>query len=156
MFADDVVLKAAVALATNGAELPLPGVGRLMAAQVGRLGEAFSTGGALVRPDIFVHQCVASQMTSMVEAPSTDITGELLLKVGHLVSLQHADGGVTLTTDVTVAAFLACVPTLDVQVEVWFVVEPLWAVFAGVRLQSVIFDLMFTKSQDAGESFPTH
>lgn len=151
VFADDVVLQAAVGLAADGAQLPLPGVDRLVAAQVGGLGEALPAGGALVRPLVPVHQLVARQVAGMVEAFAADVADEGLVEVRQPVRLQHTDAGVALATDVAVAGLLASVPRLHVQVAVRFVVEPLGAVVAGVRQQPVLFDFMLAEPQDAGE-----
>lgn len=156
VFADDVVLQAAVALAADGAELPLSGVDRLMAAQVGGLGEALPAGGALVGPDLLVHQFVARQVAGVVEALPADVADECLFEVGHPVCLQHADAGVALPADVAVAGFLSGVPRLHVQVAVSLVVESLGAVVAGVRQQPVLFCLVFAESQDASERRPAH
>ncbi len=156
VFADDVVLQAAVALAADGAELPLSGVDRLVTAQIGGLGEALPAGGALVGPDLLVHQFVARQVAGVIEALPADVADERLLEVGHPVRLQHADAGVALPADVAVAGFLSGVPRLHVQVAVSFVVESLRAVVAGVRQQPVLFHLVFTESQDAGEQHPAH
>lgn len=154
VFADDVVLQAAIALPADGAELPLSGVDHLMAAQVGGLGEALATGGALVGPQLLVHQLVACQVAGVVEALPADVTDERLVEVGHPVRLQHADAGVALPADVAVAGLLPGVSSLHVQVAVSFVVEPLGAVVAGVRQQPVLFDLVFAEPQDAGERHP--
>lgn len=149
MFADDVVLQEAEALAADGAELPLSGVDGLVCAQVFGLGEALSAGGALVRTHFLVHQFVALQVAAVVEALAADVAGERLLKVGEAVRLQHADAGVTLPADVAVAGFLSGVPRLHVQVAVSFVVEPFGAVVAGVRQQPVLLDHVFTQHHDA-------
>lgn len=156
VFADDVVLQAAVALPADGAELPLSGVDHLVAAQVGGLGEALPTGGAPVRPNLLVHQFVAGQVAGVVKALPADVADERLLEVRHPVRLQHADAGVALPADVAVAGFLAGVPRLHVQVAVSFVVEPLGAELAGVRQQPVLLDLVFAESQDAAERRPAH
>lgn len=151
VFADDVVLQAAVALAADRAELPLSGVGRLVTAQVLRLREALPTGGAAIRPLRLMHQLVARQVAGVVEALPAHVADEGLVKVRNAVRLQHADAGVALPADVAVAALLSRVPGLDVQVTVSFVVEPLGAVVAGVRQQPVFFLLVFAELQDAGE-----
>lgn len=156
VFADDVVLQAAVALAADGAKLPVPGVDHLVAAQVGGLGEALPAGGALVRPDLLVHQFVSRQVAGVVEALPADVADEGLLEVGHPVCFQHADTRVTLTADVAVAGFLSSVPSFNVQVAMSLVVESLGAVVAGVRQQPVFFALMFAELQDAGEQSPAH
>lgn len=155
VFADHVVLQAAVALATDGAELPVPGVDHLVAAQVGGLGEALPAGGALVWPDLLVHQFVSRQVAGVIEAPPADITDEGLLKVGHPVCLEHADAGVTLPADVAVAGFLSSVPSFNVQVAMSLVVESLAAVVTGVRQQPMFFALVFPELQDASEQRPT-
>ena len=151
-----MVLQAAEALPTDGAELSLSGVGRLVAAQVGGLREALPAGGAAVRPHLLVHQLVARQVAGVVEALPAHVADERLVEVGHPVGLEHADAGVTLPTDVAVAALLAGVPRLHVQVAVRLVVEPLGAVVAGVRQQPVLFDLVFAELHDAGERCATH
>lgn len=156
VFADDVVLQAAVALAADGAELPVSGVDHLVAAQIGGLGEALSAGGALVRPNLLVDQFVACQVAGVVEAFPADVADEGLLKVGHPVCFQHTDAGVALPTDVTVAGFLSGVASFNVQVTMSLVVEPLRTVVAGVRQQPVFFALMFTELQDTGERRPAH
>lgn len=127
-----------------------------MAAKVGGLREAPPTGGALVRPLIQVHQLVARQVTGVVEAFAADGADEGLVEVGHPVCRQHADTGVALPTDVAVAHLLASVPRLHVQAAVRFVVEPLGAVVTGVWQQPVLFDLMLTEPQDAGEEHTAH
>lgn len=156
VFADDVVLQAAVGLAADGAQLPLPGVDGLVAAQVGGLGEALPAGAAPVRPLGLVHQLVARQVASVVEAFPADVADEGLVEVRHPVRLQHADAGVALAADVAVAGLLAGVPRLHVQVAVRFVVEPLGAVVAGVGQQPVLFDLVLAEPQNAGEECAAH
>lgn len=156
VFADDVVLQAAVALPADGAELPVSGVDPLVPAQVGSLGEALPTGVALVRPDLLMHQFVACQVAGVVEAFPTDVTDERLLKVDHPVRLQQADAGVSFPTDVAVAGLLSGVPHLHVQVAMSFVVESFGTVVAGVGQQPVLFDLVLPESQDAGERRRAH
>lgn len=156
VFADDVVLQVAEALPADGAELPLAGVGQLVAAQVGGLREALPAGGAVVRSDLLVHQLVARQVAGVVETLPADVAGEGLVEVGHPVGLQHADAGVAFPADVAVAALLAGVPCLHVQVAVRLVVEPLGAEIAGVRQQPVRADLVFAKLQDSSEQCPAH
>lgn len=156
VFADEVVLQAAVGLAADGAQLPLSGVDGLVTAQVGGLGEALPTGGAVVWTQLLVHQLVARQVAGVVEAFAADITYEGLIKVGHPVRFQHADAGVALATNVTMAGLLAGVPGLHVQVTVRLMVEPLGTVLAGVRQQSVLFHLMLPEPQDASEEPSTH
>lgn len=156
MFADDVVLQAAVALAADGAELPVPGVDHLVAAQISGLGETLSTGGAVVWPDLLVHQFVSRQVTGMVEALPADVADKGLLKVGHPVCFQHTNAGVTLPADVTVTGFLSGVPSFHMQVTMSLVVESLGAVVTGVWQQPVFFVLMFAELQDAGEQCPAN
>lgn len=156
MFADQVVLQAAVAPPTDRAELAVAGVDSLVAAQVGGLCEALPACRAAVRPDLLMHQLVARQVAGMVETLPTDIADEGLLEVGHPVRLEHADTGVALPTDIAVATFLPSVPGFDVQVTVSFVVEPLGAEVAGVRQQPVLFALMFTELQNASEQAPAN
>lgn len=156
VFADDVVLQAAVGLAADGAQLTLSGVDRLVTAQVGGLGEALPASGTLVRPHVLVHQLVARQVAGVVEAFAADVADEGLVEVGHPVRLQHANAGVALAADVAVAGLLPSVPRLHVQVAVRFVVEPLGAVVTGVRQQPVLFVLMLAEPQDTGEECPAH
>lgn len=156
VFADDVVLQAAVALAADEAELPVSSVDHLVAVQVGSLGEALSAGGALVWTDFLVHKFVARQVAGVIEALPTDVADEGLLEVSRPVCFQHTDGGVSFAADVTVAGLLSSVPSFNVQVSMSLMVEPLRAVVAGVRQQPVIFALVFTELQDTGEQRPTH
>lgn len=122
-----------------------------MAVQVGSLGEAFPTGGALVRTHLLVHQLVARQVAGVVEAFPADVTDEGLVEVGHPVSFQHADAGVAFPTDVAMAAFISGVSSFNVQVTMSLVVEPLGTVVAGVWQQPVLSALVFAKPQDPGE-----
>lgn len=156
VFADDVVLQAAVGLAADGAQLTLSGVDRLVAAQVGGLGEALPASGTLVRPHVLVHQLVARQVAGVVEAFAADVADEGLVEVCHPVRLQHTNAGVALPADVAVAGLLPGVPCLHVQVAVRFVVEPLGAVVTGVRQQPVLFVLVLAEPQDAGEEHSAH
>lgn len=156
VFADDVVLQAAEALATDGAQLPLSSVDGLVTAQVGGLGEALPTGGAMVRPQLLVHHLVARQVAGVVEAFAADVTDEGLIKMGHSVCLQHADAGVALATNVTMAGFLPGVPGLHMQVPVRFMVESLGTVFTGVRQEPMLVHLMIPEPQDAGEEPSAH
>lgn len=103
MFSDDVVLQKTIFFATDGAQLPHTTVYRLMATQVIGLCEALSTGVTPVRSHVLVHQLVPRQVTEMIKALPTDVTNEGLVKVCHLVRLQHAGACVTFPTDVTVA-----------------------------------------------------
>ena len=144
VFADDVVLQAAVALPANEAELALSRVDRLVAAQVGGLGEALPAGGALIRTHIPVHQCVARQVAGVIETLPADVADKGLVEVRLPVRLQHAHAGVTLPADVAVAAFLSRVSRLHMQVAMSFVVESLGTEVAGVRQQPVLFALVFT------------
>lgn len=156
MFADDVVFQAAEALAADRAELPLASVRRLVAAQVGGLREALPAGGAAERPHFLVHQLVACQVAGVVEALPADVTDERLVEVRDAVRLQHAHAGVALSADVAVAALLAGVPCLHVQVAMRLVVKPLRAEVADVRQQPVFFQLVFTQFQDTSEPQATH
>lgn len=156
VFADDVVLQAAVGLATDGAQLPLSSVDGLVTAQVGSLGEALPTGGAMVRTQLLVHQLVARQVAGVVEAFAADITDEGLIKMGDPVCLQHADAGVALATNVTMAGLLPGVPGLHMQVTVRLMVEPFGTVATGVWQQPVLFHLMLPEPQNAGEEPSAH
>lgn len=103
MFSDDVVLKKTVFFSTDEAELPLTAVYSLMTTQVISLCEALSTGVTPVRSHVLVHQLVSCQVTEMIKALPTYVTNECLVRVCHLVRLQHAGTCVTFPTDVTVA-----------------------------------------------------
>lgn len=156
VFADDVVLQAAVGLATDGAQLPLSSVDGLVTAQVGGLGEALPTGSTMVRTQLLVHQLVARQVAGVVEAFAADVTDEGLIKMGHPVRLQHADAGVALATNVTMAGLLPGVPGLHMQVTVRLMVEPLGTVLTGVWQQPVLFHFMLPEPQDASEKPAAH
>lgn len=103
MFSDDVVLKKTVFFSTDGAELPLTAVYPLVATQVVSLREALPTGVTPVRSHVLVHQLVSCQVTEMIKALPTYVTNECLVRVCHLVRLQHAGTCITFPTDVTVA-----------------------------------------------------
>lgn len=133
MLAGDVVLQAAVALPTDGAELPLSSVHQLVSAQVHRLREAFPAGAAPMRPYVLVHGLVACQVAGVEEALPAHVADEGLVKVREAVSFEHADAGETLPADVTVAGLLTCVPGLHVQVAVSFVVKRLRAEVTAER-----------------------
>lgn len=152
--ADDVILQAAVALAADGAQLPLSGVDHLVAAQILRLREAFPTGGARIRPHLPVHQLVARQVADVVEALPTHVADEGLLEVGQAVSFEHADAGVA--SDVAVAGLLSSVPRLDMLVAMSLVVEPLWAEAAGERQHAVLLEPLLPELQDAAERCSAH
>lgn len=152
VFADDVVLQAAVAPPTHGAQLALAGVHGLVAAQVGGLREAPPTGGAAVRPLVQVHQLVARQVSGVEEAPPTHVAGEGLVEVRDAVRLEDAGGAEAPPTDVAVAALLARVPRPHVQVAVRSVAERLGAEVAGERQQPVSSPLVLTQLQHAAEA----
>lgn len=154
VFADDVVVQAAEALPTDGAELPLAAVHGLVASQVGGLVEALPTGGAPVRPHVLVHQLVARKVTGVEEVLSADVADEGLVEVRDAVRLQHTDARVTFPADVALDALFPRVSRLHVQVAMSFVVEPLGTVVAGVRQQPVFSDLMLMELQDAAELRP--